>query len=52
MNNSFVFFIALVRLKQDDDESSSPLLQHLCEMQSTQLTVELLKYYSNIKKLY
>lgn len=44
MNNSFVFFIALVRPKQDDGASPSPLLQHLCEMQSAQLTVELLKY--------
>lgn len=44
MNNSFVFFTALVRPKQDDEASPSPLLQHLCEMQSAQLIVELLKY--------
>jgi hypothetical protein len=45
MNNSFVFFIALVRPKQDDEASSSPLLQHLCEMQSAQLIAESLKCY-------
>lgn len=44
MNNSFVSFTVLVRLKEDDEVSSSPLLHHLCEMQSAQLTVELLKY--------